>query len=153
MKITSTSFKNMDTLPSAQVYCGHGCTGGNMSPDLSWEDYPVCTKSFALVCHDPDAPKENGWYHWLVINIPKDVVHFTEGENIKYMETLTDFGKSGYDGAAPPVGHGIHHYNFTIYALDIEKLEIDKNTPPKQAEDIIKSHSVDSAAITATYQR
>ena len=153
MKIISKSFKNFDTLPKAQVYNGLNAGGDNLSPDLSWSDYPANAKSFALVCHDPDAPRENGWYHWLIINIPTSVNHFEEGEDIKYKELLTDFGKTGYDGAAPPVGHGIHHYNFTVYALNVENLDIDKNMPPKKSEDIIKSYSIDSATITATYQR
>lgn len=153
MKISSKSFKHLDTLPKTHVFNGLNAGGDNISPDLLWEDFPSNTKSFALVCHDPDAPKENGWYHWLVINIPKEINSFLEGEKIKYKELLTDFLKTGYDGAAPPVGHGIHHYNFTIYALDVEELDIDTNTLPKKSEDIIKSHALDFATITATYQR
>lgn len=153
MKIYSNSFKNGDILPNNQVLNAYGLSGGNVSPQLSFDDIPNNAKSLALVCHDPDAPKENGWYHWLVLNIPINVKTFDEGMEIPYLETLTDFNKTGYDGAAPPVGHGIHHYNFTIYALDVEKLEVSKDMPPKMTEDLIKSHAIESSTITAIYER
>jgi Raf kinase inhibitor-like YbhB/YbcL family protein len=28
------------------------------------------------------------------------------------------FGNNGYRGPCPPSGHGPHHYEFTLYALD-----------------------------------
>ena len=69
-KISSNDLISNELLPEKQVYKGYGCNGGNLSPELHWSNPPINTKSFALICHDPDAPKENGWYHWLVVNIP-----------------------------------------------------------------------------------
>jgi len=71
--LTSDELKNNSVLPNAQVYNGYGCKGENVSPQLSWNNAPDNTKSFALICHDPDAPRPNGWYHWLVVNIPKNI--------------------------------------------------------------------------------
>ena len=56
-KLTSAEITNNQTLPQAQVYKGFGCDGGNVSPQLSWTNAPKNTKSYAIICHDPDAPK------------------------------------------------------------------------------------------------
>ena len=153
-KLKSANFENNTTLPNEQVLNEYGCKGGNMSPQLSWEYAPLKTQSFAIICHDPDAPKENGWYHWIVLNIPKNITSIEQGGKIpNTLETITDFETSGYGGACPPIGHGVHHYNFTIYALDVEKLEVSKDMPPKMTEDLIKSHAIESSTITAIYER
>lgn len=153
-KISSKNLKHNELLPYNQVYKGYGCDGGNISPELHWTSPPLNTKSFALICHDPDAPKENGWYHWLVVNIPLGVNSIEEGGKFKNAtETITDFESTGYNGACPPKGHGIHHYNFTIYALNTDKIDIDKNTKPKEVEAKILSHTIAKSTITALYER
>ncbi len=153
-KLTGTELKNNETLPNAQVYKGYGCNGGNVSPQLSWQNAPNNTKSFAIICHDPDAPRPNGWYHWLVVNIPNNTTSVQKGEKIKgALETVTDFGSSGYGGACPPVGHGIHRYNFTIYALDTEKLNVSQNTKPKEVEAEVLKHTVAKSTITGLFER
>ncbi len=151
--VVSTKFKNNDILPNEQVYKGFGCNGGNVAPDLSWANAPANTKSFAIICHDPDAPRENGWYHWLVVNIPSDVNSYKNKLPSGAIETLTDFNSQGYGGACPPVGHGMHHYNFTVYALDVEKIDVDKNTKPKEVEKKVLAHSIAKSTITALYER
>ena len=152
-KLSSNELIHNGQLPNAQVLNAYGCSGGNVSPQLSWNTPPINTKSFALICHDPDAPRENGWYHWLILNIPVSIKEIKEGEKIQYFQTKTDFETMGYGGACPPIGHGIHHYNFTLYALDIETLDVDKNEQPKIVEDLVKSHMIESATITALYSR
>ncbi len=153
-KIGSKDLKNNETLPYTHVYKGFGCNGGNLSPELHWTNPPMNTKSFALICHDPDAPKENGWYHWLVLNIPLSTNSIAQGAKFKNsFETVTDFESVGYNGACPPIGHGIHHYNFTIYALDVDKIEIDKNTKPKEVEQKVLAHTIAKSTITALYER
>jgi len=37
-------------------------------------------------------------------------------------------GRPGYLGPCPPPGRGVHHYTFTLYALKVEKLDIDPTT-------------------------
>ena len=115
---------------------------------------PINTKSFALICHDPDAPKENGWYHWLVVNIPLSTTSIKQGEKFQNaLETVTDFGSTGYNGACPPKGHGIHHYNFTIYALDVDKIDVKNNAKPKDVEAQVLAHTIAKSTITALYER
>ena len=144
--LTSETIKNNQTLPNEQVLNSFGCTGENISPDLSWQGAPEGTKSYALLVHDPDAPRPTGWWHWLVVNIPVTKTEFKKGERLAppMLETVTDFKNTGYGGACPPKGHGIHHYNFTIYALDTEKLDITVDTDPNEVEKIVKSHALAS---------
>ena len=152
--LTSTELKNNGELPLAQVFKGYGCSGGNVSPQLAWKNAPSNTKSYAIICHDPDAPRENGWYHWLVVNVPLSVTSIKQGEKIKdSKETVTDFGSVGYGGACPPVGHGKHRYNFTVYALNVDKLDVSENTKPKEVENLVLKHAIAKSTITGLFER
>ncbi len=153
--LSSETIKNNQTLPNEQVLNGFGCSGQNISPDLKWQGAPSNTKSYALLVHDPDAPRPTGWWHWLVVNIPASKTEIKKGEKLSLpiLETVTDFNNTGYGGACPPKGHGVHHYNFTIHALDIEKLDVSVDTDPNEVEKIVKEHSIASSTITALYQR
>lgn len=146
-----------------QVYNGFGCTGKNISPQLSWKNAPAETKSFAITAYDPDAPTGSGWWHWLVFNIDKTVDHLNSGasgitEGAKAMpagavESVTSYGAKGFGGACPPVGDKPHRYIFTVYALDVEKLDID---PQARAELIgynLNAHAIAKASIMAYYGR
>jgi len=153
--ITSNSFVNGQTLPKGQIYNHFGCTGDNKSPHLKWEGAPKGTKSFALIVHDPDAPRPTGWYHWIVLNIPTDVTSLKEGQQINHpmIQIKNDFGNVTYGGACPPKGHGVHHYNFTIYALESAGLIPSPGSTPDSVERQVKKHALASATITALYGR
>src|SRR5947209_5195280 len=56
----------------------HTADGRNDSPPLEWGDPPPDTRSFALVCDDPDAPRGT-FTHWLVWNVSADRRHLTAG--------------------------------------------------------------------------
>ncbi len=153
-KLTSNELKNNEQLPNSQVYNGYGCSGGNVSPQLSWQNAPSNTKSFAIICHDPDAPRPTGWYHWLVVDIPNNVNSIEKAGKIKdALETMTDFGTSGYGGACPPVGHGVHRYNFTVYALDVEKINVSQSTKPTVVESEVLKHAIAKSTITGLFER
>ena len=62
-----------------QVFNGFGCTGENLSPQLSWDNAPADAKSFAVTMYDKDAPTGSGWWHWLVFDIPSDVNELKSG--------------------------------------------------------------------------
>lgn len=79
MNVSSASLTPGQTVPHKYVYNGMGCDGENMSPHLAWNNAPEETKSFAITVHDPDAPTDRGWWHWAVVNIPKEVHEVAEG--------------------------------------------------------------------------
>src|SRR6266704_1391227 len=95
------------------------CDGANDSPSLAWEGAPDGTQGFALIVHDPDAPRGD-FTHWVVFDIPLGVDRFDEGAAPiqTSLEGANDFGNVGYGGPCPPPGHGPHHYIFELYALD-----------------------------------
>ena len=117
MQLKSDVFKQDTLIPSR--FTGEG---EDVSPALAWETPPDGTKAFAVICHDPDAPLVSsrgtyGFVHWVLYNIPGDVMHLDEGTHL-YTNGITDFGKTGYNGPMPPNGHGLHNYYFWVLALD-----------------------------------
>jgi Raf kinase inhibitor-like YbhB/YbcL family protein len=141
-----------------------GCKGENLSPALRWENPPPGTRSFALMVHDPDAVTGGaGIWHWVIINIPASANSIEQGAGTVdgtrlpagTKQITTDFGVPGWGGPCPPVGHAPHHYNFTLYALKVEKLELPP-TPTNtasQAGFFINRNSIGQARLTATYGR
>ena len=118
MELASSAFQQQGNIP--RNYTGEG---DDVSPPLSWSNVPEGTRSFALICHDPDAPLVTpggyGFVHWVVYNISGSVRQFLEDEK-SYTSGVNSFGRDGYGGPIPPEGHGIHHYFFWILALDVE---------------------------------
>jgi Raf kinase inhibitor-like YbhB/YbcL family protein len=116
MKMKSKDFEDNGNIPSEFT-----CDGRDISPQLSWEDAPAETKSFALSVTDPDAPGKT-WIHWLVYDIPRNVRSIDRGSLPKGAKQVeNDFGMKNYGGPCPP--SGTHRYIFAIYALDAERLE------------------------------
>jgi Raf kinase inhibitor-like YbhB/YbcL family protein len=138
MSLASPDIKNKGTIAMEQVFKGFGCTGSNVSPALSWKGAPKGTKSFALTVYDPDAPTGSGWWHWVMFNIPANVTSLPKNAGdpaanlapAGSVQGRTDFGTPGYGGPCPPEGDKPHHYHFTVYALDIEKIDADQNASP-----------------------
>jgi Raf kinase inhibitor-like YbhB/YbcL family protein len=129
--LTSTTVGGQAT--DEQVFNGFGCTGKNISPQLSWRNPPEGTKSFAITMYDPDAPTGSGWWHWVAFDIPAATTGVPAGAGTPGMpgmppgavQSMTDFGQPGYGGPCPPPGHGPHQYIVTVYALKIDKLGLD----------------------------
>jgi Raf kinase inhibitor-like YbhB/YbcL family protein len=122
IQVTSQSFPAGGTLPASTAFTAAG--GQNRSPQLAWKNFPRETKSFALICFDPDAPTGSGFYHWVAANIPASVTSLPEDAGDGSMpagavQGMTDYGFSHYGGPYPPKGDQPHPYRFTIYALDV----------------------------------
>lgn len=104
------------------------------------ERRPERHEEFALIVHDPDAPRPGGFYHWVVPNIPPDVSSIRAG--------TTKF--PGYYGPCPPPGK-VHHYHFALYALD----ETIDSAAPLDAPHLlqrIKGHVIAQTTLTGLYQ-
>jgi Raf kinase inhibitor-like YbhB/YbcL family protein len=144
-----------------QVFGGFGCTGENISPQLSWENAPEGTKSFAVTMYDPDAPTGSGWWHWLAFDIPTNVKEFKSGAGSTkskllpegVIQSLTDYGTTGYGGPCPPEGHGFHTYILTVYALSTDKLGLDEKANPALVGYMINSNTIEKASIVVYYKR
>ena len=154
LSLTSKDLKGQ--LSINEVFNGFGCSGKNISPELSWSDAPKGTKSFALTVYDPDAPTGSGWWHWVVFNIDAKTKGFSKGVDLSKtsaIESKTDFGKAGFGGACPPKGDKAHQYIFTIHALDIEKIELDANANAALVGFYINAHTLSKASLISYYGR
>lgn len=153
--LSSSDLKGQLTLK--QEFNGFGCVGENISPQLSWQNAPKETKSFAITVYDPDAPTGSGWWHWVVFDIPKDkttlATGFGNSDSKEAIQSVTDYGKSGFGGACPPKGDKAHRYIFTVHALDVDTLKLDKNVNPALAGYYINAHSIAKASLISYYGR
>ena len=144
-------------LTNKQVFSGFGCSGENISPELSWKDAPKGTKSFAVTVYDPDAPTGSGWWHWLAFDISKDkttlATGFGNNESKDAIQSITDYGKTGFGGACPPAGDKAHRYIFTVHALNVETLGLDKNANAALVGFYINFHSLAKASLISYYGR
>lgn len=159
--VSSPKFKDGDRLGMDQVFSGFGCTGKNVSPELEWKNAPKNTKSFAVTVYDPDAPTGSGWWHWVIFNIPAGTAKLTENAGDiasglapkGSIQSITDFGKPGYGGACPPPGDKPHRYIFTVYALDIEALQLDQSSSGAMVGFNLNQHTLAKATLTALFSR
>jgi len=167
----------------------------NISPAISWSDIPEGTKSFALICHDPDVPSSGedvniegkevpaslprvDFYHWVLVNIPTSITKLEEGVASNgvtpkgKMPGTKPYGTAGlnnytdwfagdtdmggdygdYDGPCPPWNDSIiHHYHFTVYALDTDKIDLPEPFTGPHALAAIEGHVLDKASYMGTY--
>jgi len=153
--VKSPAFKNNERFPVE-----YSTDGENVSPEISWEGTPAGTKSFALICHDPDAGQ---FIHWIAWNIPADCKGLPRG--LKRAATLDDpkgmrqgftgWGKSkgeGYLGPAPGKGSGDHHYTFTVVALDVD-FPADKVFTARELRSAMKGHVLGKAELVGIFSR
>ena len=151
MKVSSQSFTNGDTIPKEFT-----ADGIDVSPPLKWSKAPEGTRSLALTCEDPDAPRGT-WFHWIIFNMPSDKTSLEK--DIKKNPKLTegtvqgtnDFRKIGYNGPSPPKGPK-HHYNFKVFALK-KKLDLKPGCSKLQFYKAIQGNVLGKGVLTGTYQR
>jgi Raf kinase inhibitor-like YbhB/YbcL family protein len=158
MKLQSDAFLHRQAIP--QLYTGEG---ENLSPALIWENEPAGTRQFAISCLDPDAPirpgKDHPFVHWLIYNIPESVHRLPQGlatkeelEQIPATQGQNSFGNIGYGGPMPPIGHGVHHYEFSLYALDTI-LHLAPGLRMNEFIEKIRGHVLFIAKLKGTYER
>lgn len=155
MEITSAAFKDGGKIPIQYVMVAAG--GKNLSIPLVWKNAPPGAKSFALSIIDPHPVAQN-WVHWFVINIPTSANSLPEGASRKSMpagavELKNSFGDIGYGGPQPPRGSGEHPYVVTLYALNVEKLDLAVSASLPAFKKALEGKVIQSAAITGKYER
>lgn len=201
MKLISNSFSDGQKIPGDFAFCipdpaHHVCLGKNLNPQLSWSGVPAGTRSFALICHDPDVPSKGDdvnqeghsvpaslprvdFFHWVLIDLPATLNEIRQGE---FSNDVTPRGKPGpaslygarhgindytgwfagdndmrgdyygFDGPCPPWNDEIrHHYVFTLFALDVDKLSLDGKFTGQQVRTTMHGHILDQASLTGLY--
>ncbi len=151
MQVTSPAFRHGGEIPVR-----HTGEGEDVSPELSWSGIPEGTRSFAVICHDPDAPLVTdrgtyGFVHWVLYNIPASVNSLAEGVR-DYTAGMNDFGRPGYGGPMPPNDHGAHHYYFWVLALS-ENLELDSGLTMWEMLERIEPQIIGMNRLVGTYER
>ncbi|PKL35270.1 MAG: YbhB/YbcL family Raf kinase inhibitor-like protein [Spirochaetae bacterium HGW-Spirochaetae-1] len=148
--LTSKAFSHGKAIP--ERYTGDG---EDISPPLSWGNVPEGTKSYALICDDPDAPIGN-WDHWVLFNIPGEARELLEHFLLKNSVLkgvrggMNDFRRLEYGGPCPP--GGTHRYFFKIYALDVV-LEMKEGVKKKELQRVMEGHILGKGELMGTYTR
>jgi Raf kinase inhibitor-like YbhB/YbcL family protein len=152
---TVTSADVTDGQPLDEMYAHPSVGGKNLSPHLAWSGFPDETRGFVVTCFDPDAPTGSGFWHWVAVNLPRNVTELERG-----VETLpggafcvrNDYGEAGYGGAAPPPGDRPHRYVFAVHAIDVDALEVTAQATPAYVGFNLAFHTIARAAIRPTFQ-
>ncbi len=158
MELKSPAFRNYGWIPAKYTK-----EGDNISPALSWS-VPNGSVQFAIICEDPDAPKVAGqdypFTHWLIYGMPGNTMSLPEAlprdtvlrKPLHAVQGVNSFGKSGYGGPLPPIDSGVHHYVFTLYALNAA-LKLDGGIDKQTLTVAMKNHIVATAKLIGTYER
>lgn len=125
-----------------------------------------------------DLPRVH-FFHWVLVDLPADKTSIGEGEYSTEVVAggqgqdeaapvgrtgLNDFtgwfagdpdmggNYYGYDGCAPPWNDSIvHHYVFTVYALDVDAVEVSGDFTGHDVREAIEGHVLAEASIEGTY--
>lgn len=146
LQVTSTAFGDRGSIPER-----HASDGEDVSPPLEWSGAPEGTASYALVVHDPDAPLVDGFTHWVLYGIPSTTEGLSEGDR-RFVAGTNSMGNAGYNGPAPPPGHGPHHYYFWLYALDAD-LDLPPGLDRRALLERIEDHVIEQARLVGVYER
>ncbi len=147
MIITSPSFAEGDPIPRKFT-----CEGGDINPELQIQNVPPEAGSLALVVHDPDAPIEGGFVHWVVWNIdPGTVLIKEESVPPGAMEGKNGAGRIGYMGPCPPPGN-FHHYEFRLYAV-AGPIDIPEGSSVNDLMESMEGRVVGKALLTGLYSK
>jgi Raf kinase inhibitor-like YbhB/YbcL family protein len=150
MELTSSAFGEGGMIPNKYT-----CDGADVSPPLKWGSIPDATKSFALICDDPDAPVGT-WVHWVYYDIPAKIRDLPENVTPDErpasggVQGINDFRRIGYGGPCPP--GGTHRYLFKLYALDT-LLNLSPGATKNQVLKAMENHVVDHVQLMGKYRR
>lgn len=120
MQITSTSFADGQPIPGEYAFAVPDAAkridlSSNRNPHLRWDGAPAGTRSYVVICHDPDVPSRGDdvnqegrsvpadlprvdFYHWVLVDLPASRTEIAAGE---FSDGITARGKPG-----PEAPHG-----------------------------------------------
>jgi len=150
VRLTSSAFP-----PDGRMPIRLTCDGADVSPPLAWFDPPAGTRSFALVCIDPDAPG-GAFHHWAIYDIPPTTQALTEHwppARTAPPQAINDFRRTGYGGPCPPRGDAPHHYHFRLYALDVAQLGVGARAHCRDIDAAARPHAIATAELIGLYGR
>jgi Raf kinase inhibitor-like YbhB/YbcL family protein len=133
----------------------------NISPPLAWTAGHEGTREFLIVCEDPDAPRLEPYIHWILFQIPAEVLELPEGipahaapkfNGKEARQAKNSAGTVGYSGPHPPQGHGIHHYHFQIFALD-RAVSLSEAPSRQELLSAVRGHVTGMGVMIGTYRR
>lgn len=143
LKISSPLFNEGDAIPEKYT-----CKGEGVNPELDITGVPSEAKSLALIMHDPDAPREGGFTHWVVVSMGAQTTKIAENSvPADAVEGLNGAGKPGYTAPCPP--SGTHRYFFYLYALDTV-LKLPEDADKAKLEQAMEGHVVEKAELMGT---
>lgn len=151
MKLSSAAFREGQRIPVEYT-----CDGANVSPPLQWSGAPADTKSFSLICEDPDAPSGT-WTHWVLYNLPATTFELPQqlptsellSDGVR--QGMTDFHRIGCGGPCPPAGKP-HRYFFKLAALDT-LLQLGSPATRPMLLQAMQGHVLTEASLMGVYQR
>lgn len=152
MQLSSPAFPDDGVIPSRLT-----CDGAGLSPPLQWADAPRGTRSFVVLCEDPDSPT-GLWRHWAAYDIPADRRFLAEGADGQAVELgfkhgVNDFDEAGYGGPCPPHEHGVHRYRFRLLALSAAELPLGSRPSCQEVEAAARPHVLSEAQLIGLYER
>ena len=160
--LSSPDSRLVASVPEKYTAKAFGCSGGNVSPALTWHGAPAGTKSFVLTLFDPDERSTpSGWWHWVVYDLPPSTDHLSEGAGALNSKALpsgtqqgrSDLGEDAYHGPCPAAGDPPHRYVFTLYALNVAKLPVGPESSGGMVTSVVQDHLLGKAVFIAHYGR
>jgi Raf kinase inhibitor-like YbhB/YbcL family protein len=145
--VHSVAFEPDTALPISCTVDGVGAP-----PALSFTGVPEAAKSLVVLAEDPDAPLLEPFAHWLVYGIPSSAHDVDAQTQHDYQLGKNGKSEQGYSPAAPPPGHGLHHYHFQVFALD-EQPQLAEGAERQELLDAMAGHVLAWGEIVGTYER
>ena len=147
--LTSSSFADGATIPRL-----HTCEDEGVSPELEWEGFHETTRSFALIMHDPDTPKGDVT-HWMIWDLASSTTSLAENAGSKSSATVgaNEHGEEKYLPPTPPRGDPPHRYIFTLYALDVARLGLDRGSKRATVQTAVEQHALAKATLIGKFGR
>jgi Raf kinase inhibitor-like YbhB/YbcL family protein len=147
--VDKLAISSPDLTPLAPIPAQFSADGANTLPALEFTGGPEGTVEFAIICHDPDAPLPHGFTHLVVVGItPHASALDLEADGVRVAPNGA--GITAWYGPQPPVGHGVHHYYFWVYALSRSVT----GTPTR--EEFLADYAdaiIEQARLVATFER